>query len=151
MDITTLTNNLANFLAPLVPYLVAGGTAAAEAIGEDAWEKAKAIWARLRGRLPAEATVVKALAEDPQDPDALAGLRLELKRILQTDAELAQALADLLAEARAQAAQYVAVHGNDNAVAQGAGAVAASGGGVAIGGNVNGSVITTGQGGRRSR
>jgi len=62
------------------------------------------------------------------DEDALAALRLQLKKLLEADAALAQELARLLEQARASG-QTVIAGGNRS---------------VAIGGDASGSVIVTG-------
>ena len=147
MDIAALATALTGFLAPLIPYLVKGAEKSAEALGQklgqEGWEKAKAIWDKLRGRLGEDSPAVKEVAEAPAEEDAHAALRVALRQLLKTDAALAAELTDLLHQAETAVAQHVEIHGNENLVAQGPGAVAASRGGVAIGGSVTGSVINT--------
>ncbi|MEA3277031.1 MAG: hypothetical protein U9Q81_17440 [Pseudomonadota bacterium] len=148
MDIATLAAGLAGFLAPLIPALVAGAGKAAEKIGQElgekGWEKAKALWDKLRGRLGENSAAVKALAEAPEDEDAQVALRVALKQVLKADSALADELAALLSQANTAVAQHVEIRGSDNVVAQGGGSVAAGHGGVAVGGSVSGSVINTG-------
>jgi len=67
-------------------------------------------------------------AAHPDDEDALAALRLQLKKLLAEDDSLAQELARLLEQART-AGQTVIASGDRS---------------VAIGGNVSGSVIVAG-------
>lgn len=147
MDIATLAAGLAGLLGPVIPYLVKGAEQLSGALGtklgETGWEKAKVIWDRLRGRLGKD-TAVQEAAESPEDPDAQAALRVAIRRVLKEDPELARQLASLLEQAKAGAGPRVDVQGDRNLVAQGEGAVAAGERGVAIGGNVSGSVIVTG-------
>jgi hypothetical protein len=94
---------------------------------------------------------VQEVAEAPQDADAQAALRVAIKQVLKADPALAEELKTLLDEARAAVGAQVAVHGNQNVVAQGTGAVAAGDRGVAIGGSVSGAVISTGDSGSGKR
>ena len=154
MDIATLTTGLAGFLGPLIPYLANGAEQVSgtlgKKLGEAGWEKAKAIWGRLRGRL-GEDVALKEAAESPEDPDVQAALRVAIRRVLKEDPELVTELAALLEQAKAAAGPRVDVQGDRNVVAQGDGAVAVGERGVAIGGSVNGSVIVTGDHGSIER
>lgn len=103
--------DVADFLAPLLPYLAKAGTGAAEGAGKkaggDAWEYAKRLWARLRPALkdkPTALATVEELTGGPdaaRDGDAVAALRLQLRRLLADDPVLAQDIARLWQEARA--------------------------------------------------
>jgi len=80
------------FLAPFLPYLLKGvklaGQEAANKLGEKAgeqgFEQAKALWERLRPKVEARPAVLEAAqdAAHPDDEDALAALRLQLKNCL---------------------------------------------------------------------
>jgi len=104
MDIQTLSQQLVAFLVPFLPYLLKVGEKAAEEagkkLGADAWEKAKALWGKLRHKVeakPAAQEAVQDVAADPQDEDAQAALRLQLKKLLRDKtlaAEIAQVLED---------------------------------------------------------
>ena len=113
MDPVTLTA-LTAFLAPFLPALldlggkVAGGAAAkvGETAGskltEDALNKAKAIWAKLHPKVEAKESAKEAaadVAKAPDDADSQAALRVQLKKILEADPELAEAIAQLMQEA----------------------------------------------------
>jgi hypothetical protein len=106
-DMTQLVSQLAPFLAPLLPYLLKAGEKAAEEAGKklggDAWERAKALWAKLR-RKERVAQAAQDLAESPDDDDAQAALRLQLKKVLQADPSLA---AEVAAEMQAEVVQQV--------------------------------------------
>jgi hypothetical protein len=134
-----LPAQLVQLLAPFLPYLVKGvklaGQEAArklgEQAGEQAFEQAKALWDKLRPKIEARPAALEAAqdaAAHPDDEDALAALRLQLKKLLAEDPALAQELARLLAQSR-PAGQTVIASGDRS---------------VAIGGSVSGSVIVTG-------
>ncbi|MFC1465136.1 MAG: hypothetical protein ACFLMY_09830 [Candidatus Brachytrichaceae bacterium NZ_4S206] len=135
MDITQVTQGL----APFLPYLLKGGVEAAKAaagelgkrLSADGWEGLKKLAEKLQKKAEDKPALKEALADAqaaPQDEDALAALRVQLRKLLQDDP-------DLLAEA-AQALTSV----------QAAGVTVTATGdrSVAIGGNATGSVIVTG-------
>ena len=103
MDVTTLSRDIVIFLAPFLPYLVKAGEKAVEEAGKqlgvDAWEKAKALWSKLRPKVEAKPAMQEAaqnVAETPDDEDAQAALRLQLKKLLREDASLAAEVARLV-------------------------------------------------------
>ncbi len=117
-----------------MPYLLklseATGEEASKLIGSDAWEIAKSLWAGLRRKIEAKPSALEAahdVAATPENTDARAALRLQLKKILDEDETLASELQEILD--KAQAVSTVKVSGNRN---------------VTIGGNISGSVIVTG-------
>ncbi|MEZ0395412.1 MAG: hypothetical protein ABWK53_03130 [Anaerolineales bacterium] len=135
MDIS----QLAQILAPLLPYLLKGGIELAKsAAGElgkklsaDAWEGLKALADKIRHKAKAKPALQEALTDaqsTPTDPDALAALRQQLKKLLQEDPALLAEATRLLASAPS-GGKTVNASGNRS---------------VAIGGDVSGSVIITG-------
>jgi hypothetical protein len=139
LDFILLAKETVAFLAPFLPYLVKAGEGAAEDAGKKlgelagggAWEKAKALWARLRPSVDAKTTTQEAVQEvvaNPQDDDARAALRLQLKRLFTEDKSLAEEIFALQKEAQ-KAGVNVAAIGERS---------------VAIGGNVSGTTIITG-------
>ena len=135
MDIQALAQQLVGFLAPFLPYLLkAGEEAAGEAgkkFGAEAWEQAKALWAKLRPRVearPAAQEAAQDVAANPQNEGAQAALRWQLEKLLSADQALAAELARLWEEAKAAGVTVVA--SGDRSVA--------------IGGDVSGSTIVTG-------
>jgi hypothetical protein len=107
---------LTAFLAPLLPYLLRAGQQAAEEagrrIGGDAWEHAKALWGRLRLSVEARPAAREAVADveaAPDDVDAQAALRHQLKKLLGEDEALAQDVARLWKEAEAAGVTAVTV------------------------------------------
>jgi hypothetical protein len=96
---------------PLPAYLLKGlklaGQEAAKELGEQAseqaFEQAKALWDKLRPKVEAKSAALEAAADTaahPDDEDALAALRLQLKKLLAEDEALAQELVRLLTQAR---------------------------------------------------
>ncbi len=141
-----LPAQLVQFLAPYLPYLLKGlklaGQEAAKKLGEKAseqgFEQAKALWDKLRPKVEANPAALEAatdVAAHPNDEDALAALRLQLKKLLAEDESLAQELARLLEQTRPA---------GPNVIASGERSVA-------IGGSVNGSVIVTGDKNKATR
>lgn len=102
VDVIALTA----FLSPFLPFLKALGEKAAEEAGKkfgvDAWEKAKAIWGKLLPKVEAKASAQEAaedLAKAPEDEDAQAALRQQLKKLLNEDSNLANEISRLFKEA----------------------------------------------------
>jgi esterase/lipase superfamily enzyme len=102
MDIVTLTA----LLAPHLPTLMKLGGKAAESaaskIGTDTWEAAKKIWDKLSPTVEKKEATKEAatdLANNPEDQDLQAALRVQLKKLLEQDKELEDAIAKILADA----------------------------------------------------
>jgi uncharacterized membrane protein YqiK len=87
-------------LAPLLPYLLKGGIELAKsAAGElgkklsaDAWDGLKALATKIRHKAEAKPALQEALTDaqtTPADPDAQAALRLQLKKLLAEEPDLA--------------------------------------------------------------
>ena len=107
MDIATLAKEVALFLTPFLPYLLKAGEKAAEEAGKelggDAWDRAKGLWSRLRPQIeakPAAQEAVTDAAAAPHDEDAQAALRLQLKKLLTENEELAREIGQQWAAAR---------------------------------------------------
>jgi hypothetical protein len=99
-SIASLARDLTVMLTPLLPYLLKAGDAAAEKagqkLGEGAWNQAQNLWRRLWPKInsnPASLEAVKDLAEMPDDTDVQAAMRLQLRKLLLADNELAKELA----------------------------------------------------------
>ena len=96
IDVTTLAQTVTALLAPALPVLVKVGDGALEKIGSDISDKAKTLWVKLGSRLQAKPTAQDAIAEvvnNPNDEDAKAALRLQIKKLLSEDGELAAEIA----------------------------------------------------------
>jgi hypothetical protein len=99
MDIAVLTA----FLAPFLPSLMKLGNKAAETaagkFGEDAWNKAKAVWEKLYPKVEAkeEAKVaVQQVVAKPESEARQAVLREELETLLKENPDLAAAIAQVM-------------------------------------------------------
>jgi hypothetical protein len=146
MDLKLLADAVVIALAPVLPHLVAGGSEAVKAagkkVGEEAVELGRKIWEKIRKPVeesPRALGAVEEVAEAPDDPDARAGLRRQLLKVLEADPDLASELTKLL-DSAGRGTSYQATLQGLGAIAQGAGAVAAGAGGVAVGGSVTGDV-----------
>ncbi|MBD2205477.1 hypothetical protein H6G33_24350 [Calothrix sp. FACHB-1219] len=98
MDIALIVK----FLAPCLPFLLnVGGKVAegaAQAVGADGWNKAKAIWAKLQPKVEAKEAAKEAaadVAQKPDDEDLQASLRVQIKKILDADTALAEEIAKI--------------------------------------------------------
>lgn len=99
MDIESIANSLASFLAPFLGYLLKQKKYEYEGTEGDhddhAWETAKALWSKLSTGIkhkPALQEVLQDTALSPYDEDALGSLRLQLKKLLSHDRTLAKEL-----------------------------------------------------------
>ena len=133
MDIQTLSQQLITSLAPFLPYLLKMGEQAAEEaakkFGAEAWEGAKALWARLKPKVeakPASQEAVTDLAANPQNEKAQTALQWQLEKLLAEDQALAREVQQAL---ETPAAQQVIAQNERS---------------VAIGGDASGGVIITG-------
>ncbi|MDX2029490.1 MAG: hypothetical protein SF339_02405 [Blastocatellia bacterium] len=145
MEITALVQTIGPWLAASAPYLVklrniAGEEAVKEVVkeavtkvGSHAWDSAQAVWKRLSGSsADAKTDVTKALqdvAAMPSDEDTHAALRVQLKKLLSEDSALKEALSELVTEIEQNSGVTVTASGDRS---------------VAIGGDVEGSTIITG-------
>jgi hypothetical protein len=98
---------LATFLAPFLPYLVRKGEAVADkaidTLGGAAWERARAMWGKLRPRIDekeAAREVVDAVATNPDDEAARGALQFQLRTLLEGNPALADELDRMVQEAR---------------------------------------------------
>lgn len=131
---------LGSILAPCLGFLLAGANAAAAQIGtdvgKDVLESAKRLWAKLRPHIEVRPSALEAardVADAPDDKDALTAFEWQLRKLLRDQPGLEDELAPILADAIAS------------------GVVAAGTRSVAVGGNVSGSVIITGDSGVAQR
>jgi hypothetical protein len=92
IDVTALAQTVTAILAPALPILVKVGDGALGKIGSDISDKAKTLWVKLRPRLEAKPSAQEALVEvvnNPNDEDARAALRFQIKKLFSEDTELA--------------------------------------------------------------
>lgn len=146
MDLSTLAKDVVTFLAPFLPYLVKGaklaGQEAAKKLGERVSEEsvagAKSLWEKLRPKVeakPAAKEAAQEVANDPDNADAQAALRLQLRKILAEDKSLAVDIAHLWQQMQAAGTTVIASGKRS----------------VAVGRDVIGSVIITGDDNRIER
>ena len=135
MDIGALASSLTTALVPLLPYLLKAGEKAAEetgkAVGSQSLEWAKSLWTKLKPKVEANPIALGAAqyaAQTPDDEDGKAALRLQLKLLLTEDQALAEEVSRWLEQGKA-AGNIVTASGERS---------------VAIGGDVKGSTINTG-------
>ena len=135
MDIVALASALTTVLGPLMPYLLKAGEKVAEETGKavagQSWEWAKSIWTKLQPKVeakPGALEVAEDAAQAPEDEDAQAAFRQVLKKLLTEDQSLAEEVGRWLEKGKA-AGINVSASGERS---------------VAIGGDVKGSTIVTG-------
>src|SRR6185369_17645197 len=94
MDINALASSLTTALVPLLPYLLKAG---AEETGKKAVDQslewAKSIWTKLKPGVEAKPEALEAaldIAQSPDDQDAQAAFRRQLKKLLTEDQSLAE-------------------------------------------------------------
>ena len=121
-------------LAPALPYLIVAGTEATKEIGKQAGgaaiEAGKKIWHWLQphaDKQPALLDAAKEVAERPDDADAQAALRVQIRKLLQAQPNLVPELGGLVTQIATQ---------QNTVDVSGAGAVG-------IGGNASGVTIST--------
>ena len=112
MNPVTLTAFLAPFL-PVLLQLTAEGAASRDR------DTAQAIWQKLQPQVAARPSAQEAaddVAHHPDDPDAQAALRLQLKKILEADSTLAGAIDQLMQQADGTSGTRITqtVTGNNN-------------------------------------
>jgi len=121
MDFKLLADTLTLFLAPALPYLVSGGEGlvqeAGKKLGEGSLDLLKTLWSKLRPRVEeksAAAEAVQDVARAPEDPDAQAALRLQLRKLFEADSSLAAEAAEiakLLEAAKPNISYHAELHG----------------------------------------
>jgi hypothetical protein len=105
MEIATLTA----FISPFLPFLLKlGGKAtdkaaesAAAKFGEAAWVKAQSIWEKLRSKVESKESAKEAVidvANAPDNEDLQVVLKVQLKKLLEHNEALANAIAQILQE-----------------------------------------------------
>jgi hypothetical protein len=136
MDPGELARALSEALRPALPLLLTAGNTMSEMVAGRAltalerW--AANAWQRLRHGPTPETTAVEVAARDvvqrPDDLDAVAALRVQLRKLLEADPDLATELSGLVEEGRRTGVLTVAAGARS----------------VAVGGDVADSVIVTG-------
>lgn len=111
--VKSLAEKVVETLRPVLPFLLAGGTEAATALGsavaEDAWEFAKRVWNKIQpasAEAPALQEAAVDVAEDPADADNLASLRKEVRKLLEKKPDLVEELGNLFSQEGRSVVQY---------------------------------------------
>ena len=138
MDLVVLAGALTTVLRPFIRGFRSKGEDLLEDAGrrtaESAHDLAKRIWEKLAPKMdesPATLEAADELAIAPADDDAAAVFRVQLRKLLERDPDLAQELTHLVNEARRGGiVGDVEIHGD----------VKASGHGVAVGRDLHGGV-----------
>lgn len=101
MDVIALTA----FLTPFLPFLIKFGEKSAESVaskfGEDSWNKAKKVWDKLQPKVEAKEdakSAVNLVSTDPEDEDYRKVFQKQLKKLLDEDQELAEAITKIFEE-----------------------------------------------------
>ena len=124
MDVIVLARSITVFLSPFLPYLIKAGEKAAEDVGSqlgtDAWQKAKALWSKLYPKMadkPAAIEAAQDVVKTPEDEDAVASLRQQIKKILSSDELLATEIDRLMQKETQEAGSTnISQQAGDNAV-----------------------------------
>ena len=137
MDIGALASELTTALVPLLPYLLKAGEKAAEETGKtvanQSLEWGKSLWSKLKPKVEAKPEALEAaqdIAQSPEDEDAQAAFRRQLRKLLTEDQSLAEEVSRWLEQGKA-AGITVTASGERS---------------VAIGGDAKGNTIVTGDG-----
>src|SRR5215510_6555906 len=99
LDFAQVAAATASILSPFMPYLVEGGKKFAARAGDAAWEKAQALWERLRASIGEDPKITKSaelVAADPLDEGAQALFAKSLAARLSETPELVTQLTALL-------------------------------------------------------
>lgn len=115
MDIGALASSLTTALVPLLPYLLKAGEKAAEETGKtvanQSLEWGKSLWSRLKSKVEAKPEALEAaqdIAQSPEDQDAQAAFRRQLKKLLTEDQSLAEEVSRWLEQGKAAGITVVA-------------------------------------------
>ncbi|HYV13370.1 MAG TPA: hypothetical protein VE980_20870 [Pyrinomonadaceae bacterium] len=137
MDIGAMASSLTTVLVPLLPYLLKAGEKAAEetgnAVAGQSWEWVKSVWTRLKPKVEAKPAALEAaqdVALSPEDQDAQAALRIQLRKLLTEDQSLADEVSRWLEQGKAAGITVIASGERS----------------VAIGGDAKDNTIVTGDG-----
>jgi hypothetical protein len=135
MDIGALASSLTAALVPLLPYLLKAGEKVAEETGKtvasQSLEWGKSLWSKLKPKVEGKPAALEAAldaAQMPDNADAQGALRLQLYKLLTQDQSLADEVSHWLEKGKA-AGITVTAFGDRS---------------VAIGGDVKGGTIITG-------
>lgn len=142
MDPNAMAGAAASFL---MPYLVKFGKNLADQAVENLPEQVQNLWKMIRAKMegkPAAQGAAQELAEKPDDPDNQEAFLLQLKKLLKEDPDFTQNLESLLKIlAESELGKDKGVINLGSGAAATGGSTAAGAGGIAVGGNVGGSIV----------
>ena len=135
MEITALVHDITVSMVPLLPYLFKAGESAAEEAGKNlagaAWDELKKLWGMLRPKIEAKPAALEAAHEAavaPDDEDAQAALRFQLKKLLIEEPVLSEEVSQWWEQAK-RSGLDMTIQGNRSIV---------------VGGHVDRSTLVTG-------
>ena len=130
----------------LEPFVKKAGGKLLEKAGEYLPEAVGKVWEAVKAKMeskPETASLPAEVANTPEDEDAQAAFRYQLKKLLENDEAFASQLDVLVKEAKeVTMTTMTAKLEGDGAIAQGEGAQAVGARGVMVGGNVTGNIVT---------
>jgi hypothetical protein len=95
-DLNAIARDVTSALAPFLPFLLKLGDKATEEaakkVGAAAWDEAKAIWHRIHPSIETSSAATEAAADvvaAPGDTDVEAAFRVQVKKLLHADPQLA--------------------------------------------------------------
>ena len=121
-DLQALAQQVGTTLQPYMPLF---SLEAAKAAGKNVPAAIGKVWDLVKERFakkPAAEEALRDLLKDPSDPDLQAAVRVQLRKLLEEDAEFAAKLRSVAEAAATQTTTYQAdVKGDGNILAQGTG------------------------------
>jgi len=130
----------------LKPFVKKAGGKLLDRAGELLPEAVGKVWDTVKAKMeskPETADLPAEVAKAPDDEDAQAAFRYQLKKLLENDETFAKQLDALVKEAKqVTVTNMSATLSGDGAIAQGEGATAVGKGGVYVGGNASGNIVT---------
>jgi hypothetical protein len=142
VDPAIIATAVVSIISPFLSAFMRGLTDSAESAGEEAGGKlrelASGLWKRLRSQVeehPAAKEAAEDLAQDPDNEESAAALRIQIRKMLEADGTLSRDVEASLAEG-----QQAGIIGDVTTY----GDVTADRGGVAVGRDVHGGIQTGG-------
>lgn len=145
MDPISISLLVSGTWAVLEPFVKKAGKKLLEKAEEAVPEAIGKLWDTVKEKMeskPETASLPAEVVNTPEDEDAQAAFRYQLKKLLENDEAFQQQLDGLLKQAKQEVnvTNMTATLTGDGAIAQGDGAVAVGKGGVYVGGNVTGGI-----------
>lgn len=106
-DIVSLAATVTNVLGPAIPYLVKAGEAATAEVGK---KTIGALWDLFKPKVasvPALADAIADVQQSPADEDSLTVLRVQIRKVLESDPDLVAKVRPLIEGASTSTSQTV--------------------------------------------